>query len=159
MTHAGKNLMLLCPDTVSYRKQNTIHDTEPVSLSVSPSRIFFIVPNLGSYRLKKRQMPNVVNSLNLSPPSKNFARIAECLLNTPALAPLFAATACWDCGVVARDRAMIYYGPSFVVRPLCSLARSLLDGNSLAATLGRWTRVKRDLGRGSSAEKYTAEMR
>ena len=35
-------------DFVSYRKQNTIHDTEPVSLSVWPSRIFFTVPNLAS---------------------------------------------------------------------------------------------------------------
>ena len=34
------------PDTVLYLKQNTIHDTEPVSLSVLPSHIIFIIPNL-----------------------------------------------------------------------------------------------------------------
>ena len=35
------------PDTVLYLKQNTIHDTEPVSLSASSSRYFCIASNIG----------------------------------------------------------------------------------------------------------------
>ena len=41
MGHFKGWILLGRPDTVSYRKHNNEHDTEPVSLSVSSSRIFF----------------------------------------------------------------------------------------------------------------------
>ena len=66
MGHFKGWILLGRPDTVSYRKHNNEHDTEPVSLSVSSSRIFFIVPKLGSFNL---------------PPEKKFNRYLVCCPN------------------------------------------------------------------------------
>ena len=55
MGHCKGWILLGRPDTVSYRKHNNEHDTGPVSLSVSASRIFFIIPKLAPIFLQLKE--------------------------------------------------------------------------------------------------------